>query len=445
MAELPQKIGKYPVLGVAGQGAMGVVYTAYDPFTDRNVAIKLCSLGKDGPRARSRIAHKLFFNEAHTAASLDHPGLVKVLDAGEHEGEPYIVMEYIEGAVTLQSYCDPTTLLTIPRIAEIIFNAANVLDYAHRRGVVHRDIKPKNILLTPEGQVKICDFGIAHRSLDDTTQIMGVIGSPRYMSPEQIEEREVNNQSDLYSLGVVMYELLTGRPPHVASGLSPLLHSIVHEDPPDVRVLRPAVPEGLARIVRRALAKDPSRRYRKGREMAADLAAMYTDFAQPESDIDQDEEFERLRELRFFLDFSDAELWEVVRSSSTQKCAPGECIVTEGTLGLAFFVIVAGEVIVSREGRQLSTLSRGDCFGEMGFGGRMRRTASIIARDGVTLLRMEARAMEHLSTECQLRFNREFVQRLVQRLARADAVMAYLEPVPARSDRPSTPPATASR
>jgi len=424
MADLPEKIGKYHVVALAGRGSMGTVYTGYDPFTERDVAIKVCALEQGRERVVGRLARKLFFNEAHTAAGLDHPSIVKVLDAGEHEGEPYIVMEYIDGGETLQRYCGIDSLLPVRRVAEIVFRAAQALDYAHRRGVIHRDIKPTNLMLTRDGEVKICDFGIALRSLDDTTQIMGVVGTPRYMSREQIEDREVTRQTDLYSLGVVMYELLTGRPPHMATALPQLLHSISHNDPPPLRELRPELPESLDGIVRCAIARDPPQRYGSGREMASDLAAVFTDFEALQDDLDRSEEFDRLRGLRFFSNFRDDELWEVLRAGMWQTCSAGERILTEGSLGLAFFVIVSGSVAVRRQARVITRLSSGDCFGEMSYIRRAGRSATITAENEVVLLRLEAAAMDHLSAECQLRFNKEFVQTLVERLARADEVIA---------------------
>ena len=162
---------------------MGVVYLAHDPFAERPVAIKLGSIPTSAEAAR--LSHRIFFNEARLAGLLKHPNILSVYDAGEEDGRPYIVMEYVDGSRTLKDHCQADSLLPLRRVVEIAFKCARALDYAHRAGVIHRDIKSSNILLTPSGDVKIADFGIARRLHSETTQVMGMVGSPRYMSPEQ--------------------------------------------------------------------------------------------------------------------------------------------------------------------------------------------------------------------------------------------------------------------
>ncbi|MDZ7735849.1 MAG: serine/threonine-protein kinase [Gammaproteobacteria bacterium] len=219
---LPSKLGKYEILRQIGRGSMGIVYEGYDPYEDRKVAVKvaLADSLRDkevGPRYR-----KMFFNEAHTAGRLRHPNIVQIYDAGVDGDSCYIVMELIEGADTLRSYCRTSTMLPYKRVVEIIFVCAKALDYAHRKGVIHRDIKPTNILLTQDGEVKIGDFSIAHLMTADTANTLptGFVGSPRYMSPEQVQEDTIANQTDLFSLGIIMYELLTGNHPFAADSFS---------------------------------------------------------------------------------------------------------------------------------------------------------------------------------------------------------------------------------
>ncbi len=276
---IPEKIDKYRVLAIAGRGSMGTVYTAYDSFAERDVAIKVCeSIGVDERIGSDELNRELFLNEGHITSSLDHPNILRVLDAGEHEGEAYIVMEHVGGGNTLKRYCDARSLLPIERVAKIVFKCARALDYTHRRGVIHCDIKPSNIMLTPEGEVKIGDFGIAKR-LAEITRAVNIMGSPRYMSPEQIREEEVCGQTDLYSLGTVLFELLTGRPPFSeARVLSQLINLVLHGKLPAVRDLRPDIPAGLEFIVDRALAKEREGRYQSGAEMASDLAALFPSF-----------------------------------------------------------------------------------------------------------------------------------------------------------------------
>ena len=224
----PEKLGKYEVKSEIDRGSMGIVYLGHDPFVNRSVALKVALADSLNDADSGERYRKMFFNEAHTAGSLTHPNIVSIFDAGVDEDTCYIVMEYIEGGDTLRSHAKPETLLPIEKVVEIIFKCANALDYAHRQGVTHRDIKPSNILITKDKDVKIGDFSIAHiTKLDDTTTApQGVMGSPRYMSPEQLKEEKITTQSDLFSLGVVMYELLTGRHPFLTDSFSRLVNII---------------------------------------------------------------------------------------------------------------------------------------------------------------------------------------------------------------------------
>ena len=208
MSELTlEKLGKYEVKKEIDRGSMGIVYLGHDPYVNRMVALKV-ALGDalSDPDSGDHY-RKMFFNEAHTAGMLTHPNIISIFDAGVDDDTCYIVMELIEGGDTLKSHTKPETLLPIEKVVEVIFKCANALDYAHRQGVVHRDIKPSNILITEDKDVKIGDFSIAHiTKLDSTvTAPQSVMGSPRYMSPEQLKEEKITTHSDLFSLGVVMY------------------------------------------------------------------------------------------------------------------------------------------------------------------------------------------------------------------------------------------------
>ncbi|NIR32765.1 MAG: protein kinase [Gammaproteobacteria bacterium] len=417
MSTIPEKIGKYHILGIAGRGNMGLVYTGYDPFRDRDVAVKVCSLDDDSDEKTNRVARKLFFNEARLAGILDHPSILKILDAGEDDGQPYIVMEYVEEGRTLLPYCSPSKLLPVPKVADIASKCAKALDYAHRRGVIHRDIKPTNIMLTPEGGLKIADFGIAHRPRDDTTDVSGLLGSPRYMSPEQAEEAPLNNQTDLYSLGVVTFILLTATPPFRAPNITELLQEIVRNRPPRLRTLRPDLPEGLESIVHCALEKDLTKRYRTGGEMASDLAAVFSDLDHHDESENEERRFDAVRPLGFFDECSDSELWETVRVGSWEEYAPRETIVTRARNDLSFFVVIAGDVVISRAGQALTTLSPGDCFGEMGYDDTAGADIETCAANNVKLLRLDDELMQRTSQGCQLRLTRAFLRSMINRLA----------------------------
>ena len=257
-------LGKYDVFHEIGRGGMGVVYLGHDPFTGRDVALKVAlpeSLQDARGGARYR---KLFFNEAKVAGKLRHANIVGVYDAGVEDEICYIVMELISGGRTLFDHCQPDSLLPIEDVVRIIFKSARALDYAHRQGVIHRDVKPRNILLTVEGEVKLSDFSIALRTHGDATdtQVHGYIGSPLYMSPEQVKDDDITNQTDIFSLGVVMYELLTGRHPFAADNLPAIAHRITQKKHTPLAELRSDAPQILARILDRALCKQAGQRYK---------------------------------------------------------------------------------------------------------------------------------------------------------------------------------------
>jgi serine/threonine protein kinase len=421
---IPEKLGKYEVIECVGRGSMGIVYAGHDPFADRKVAIKVCSISDENESQSSRLAKKLFFNEAHTTGSLDHPNILSVLDAGEDGEQPYIVLEFLDGGDTLKSYIDKENLLSIERAVEILFQCAKALDYAHRRGVIHRDIKATNIMLTADGRVKICDFGIAQYSMADETQVMGLLGSPRYMSPEQAREEDVTSQTDIYSLGVVAYEVLTGRAPCAANGLSKLINQILHEEPTPIRDIRPEVPEKLAQIVAKAMAKDLDVRYKAGQEMAVDLAGLFAHLEAPAEPPPDEDKFSSVRNLAFFNEFADEEVSEVIAAAEWKQFQPLDSIVDEGTLEHSFFIIVSGDVAVVKNAKQISTLSKGDCFGEMSYVSKTQRSASIVAVSDVELLRIDAALMEQASTATQLRFNQIFLRTLIERLATTSEELA---------------------
>jgi serine/threonine protein kinase len=422
--KVPEKIGKYEVHKCVGRGSMGVVYAGHDPFADRKVAIKVCSIQDENESQSSRLAKKLFFNEAHTTGSLDHPNILSVLDAGEDNDQPYIVLEFLDGGDTLKGYIDKDNLLSVDRTVEILFQCAKALDYAHRRGVIHRDIKATNIMLTADGRVKICDFGIAQYSAGDQTQVMGLLGSPRYMSPEQAREEDVTSQTDIYSLGVVAYELLTGKAPCAATGLSKLIHQILHEDPTPMRDLRPEISPELEQIVAKALAKDLDTRYKSGQEMAADLAGVFSHLVEPAAAPAEEDKFASVRELRFFNEFADNEVSEVITAAEWKQYSAMDSIVDEGTLEHSFFIIVSGDVAVVKAAKQISTLTKGDCFGEMSYVSKTQRSASIVAVGDVELLRVDAALMEQASTGTQLRFNQIFLRTLIERLTTTSEELA---------------------
>ena len=428
--KIPEKLGKYEIKEQVGRGSMGVVYKGHDPFSDKDVAVKVAMSESLNDKESGERYRKMFFNEAHTAGTLKHPNIVDILDAGVEESEEgdhcYIVMELIENGDTLKTYCNAKSLLPLETVVEIIFKCAKALDYAHRNGVVHRDIKPTNILIDKDRDVKIADFSIAHLMNSDTTSTMpmGFVGSPRYMSPEQVQEDQITNQTDLFSLGIVMYELLTGKHPFAAESFSRLIHMIINEEHTPLSTHRSDVPEILEKIIHHALQKNPEKRYKMGLNFAADLSLAFDYLEEPQQDVEAQEKFNSIQKLAFFNEFPESEIWEIIHACVWQSYQAGNQIIVEGDIDDSFYIITSGEVDVYKDGARIGNLVAGDCFGEMAYLSKSERTATIIATSRVDLMKVNATLIEQVSVECQLHFSRVFMKTLVKRLSETTAMYA---------------------
>jgi len=413
----PDRIGKYYVVHEVGRGSTGTVYLSHDPFYGRDVAIKLyhATIGDD---AESRNARRMFMGEAKMVGKLQHPNIVPIFDAGEEDGRRYVVTEHVHGARTLSAYCRPGSLLPIDQVVSIMYKCAKALHYAHSRGVVHRDIKPSNILLTQEGDVRIVDFGIALVADSDVSRLEGVAGSPAYMSPEQVQGLELDARSDLYSLGAVMYEMLCGQRPFRAGALGKLLRQVVQSEAESLRRIRPDIPGELEEVVKRALQKEPNNRYRTGTEFAAELTRVHQKLRASQVEIDDEERFAVMRKLRFFHDFSHAEIREVMRAGVWTECQPGELVLRPDDTDDRFYIVVSGAVRLSRAGDTIGRVPAGGCFGEAGYAEGSSRDAVVEAESAVTMLKVTATLLEQASLSCQLRFHKVFVRELIGRLQR---------------------------
>ncbi|MDH4185671.1 MAG: serine/threonine protein kinase [Nitrospira sp.] len=266
----PNMLGRYKVLKEIGRGAMGQVYLGKDPTIQRFVAIKTLRLDQIKQDDKLQEATARFFREAKSTGRLSHPNIVTIYDAGEEGALGYIAMELIEGT-PLEQWTRPPNLMPLHDVLQTVATVADAMGYAHQQGVVHRDIKPANIMITKDRMVKIMDFGIAKMASNSTTKNDLVLGTPLYMSPEQIAGKNVDGRSDIFSLGVVLFELLTGQPPFNADNLSALLFSITHHPHPALHTLRPDLPPMVQEIVDRALQKDLPHRYRRAEEFASDI------------------------------------------------------------------------------------------------------------------------------------------------------------------------------
>jgi serine/threonine protein kinase len=421
-----QKVGKYEIIREIGKGATSAVYQALDPFQNRLVAIKLVFPEVLVDKDHGRRYRKLFVTEASLAGKLSHPHIVAIYDAVAEDEASYIVMEYVDGT-TLEQYTRHDRLLPIPKIVEIIYKCARALDYAARQGVIHRDIKPANILLAGDSDIKISDFGAALTLTSETTQLTGV-GSPAYMSPEQVKEQPLSHQSDIFSLGVVMYQLLTGRLPFQGANNYTMIYQIINVEPPLPTQVRPEIPLRVEAIVMRALQKSTADRYQLWEELAHDLATALGTEEKLDKGFAESEKFDILRKLTFFRQFSDVELWEVMRVAAWRRHPRDTALIQEGDVGSSFFILVSGEVQITKEGRLLNVLKAGECFGEMAYLGKQRfqRSASVVSISDIMVIEIRAETLAKASEMCRHHFHGAFLELLVDRLTMANTRMSQL-------------------
>jgi len=421
--DFPKKIGKYPILRELGRGATSSVYLATDPFGNREVAIKLFTRTDTDPRMARRFRN-MYLNEATLVGKLSHPYITTIFDAVDDDDLSYIVMEYVPGG-TLEYYTHVARLLPVDQVVEIIFKCAQALFFAQQRGVIHRDIKPANILGTSETTFKVSDFGSALSMTADQTQING-IGSPAYMSPEQVRDEPLTHQTDIYSLGVVLYQLLTGRLPFNGGSHASLIYQILNIEATAPSEVREGLSPDLDAITQRAMAKDRTRRYSTWQEFADDLSRVIGALSLPQNDLNDAAKFAAIRSLTFFHQFAEVEIWEALRVTRWWRAAPSAVLIREGEQGDSFFILADGEVRVSRGGTTLNILKPGDCFGEMLYFNApvARRTTSITVIAPAMVIEIKASALNSASDALQVKVNRAFLRILLDRLTLANARLA---------------------
>jgi eukaryotic-like serine/threonine-protein kinase len=423
--ELQEHIGKYPLLREIGSGATSKVYLARDPFAERDVAIKVFLFDKDADSEQERMKHKSFIAEASLAGKLAHPHIVDIFDAVVEPERSYLVMEYVPGT-TLEAHADVSRLLPVSKVVEIIFKCIRALEYAHRHGVIHRDIKPGNILLSQSGETKVSDFGASfQQKLQDTTQISGV-GSPAYMSPEQVRLEPLTHQTDIYSLGVTMYRLLTGRLPFSASTQPALTYAILNTEAQRPAMLRPELPGLLDAIVMKAMAKNPPARYQSWLDFGKDLSQAFASLRLAGATVSDSEKFTKLRDFGFFGDFNDVALWELIRIATWKTIAPQTVLIREGETGDNFYFLIEGEVDVTLFSKLLATVKAGRCFGELLYFAErsQRRTSTVTARTPITVMEVKADAMRAATDGCQAAFNKACMRVLIERLVDSNQRLA---------------------
>ena len=423
----PDQIGKYRVIRELGKGATGAVYLAEDTFNNRNVAIKVMFPEVLKNAEDGELYRRMFLNEASLAGKIQHPHIVSIFDAVVDESMSYIVMEYVEGG-TLEKFCQPENLLGIQEVAEIIFKCVRALAFANTEGLIHRDVKPGNILHKSGTDIKVADFGAALHIVSDRTQVAAV-GSPLYMAPEIITGAKATVQSDIYAVGMVLYMMLAGRTPFEASNQASLAYQIVNHEPVPASSLREGIPAAVEDIVKQAIAKDLTRRYQSWEEFGKDLAAIWETEHSPQQtkgEVSDTEQFSLLKTLAFFRSFPENELWEVLKISKWRSFPAETVLIKEGDVGDSFFLLVTGTVRVTRGKRLLNVLGVGDCFGEMSYLAKRDgpRSATVTSATDCIVMKVRAQDLNIATTDCRRLFDRKFLETLVERLETANQQLA---------------------
>ncbi len=416
---LSLQVGKYDVQKLLGKGATGTVYLARDTFSGNEVALKTIEPEVFRDPEFGTVYRAQFLNEASLAGKLKHPHIVGILDAVVGEDSGYIAMELVTGG-DLAAHTKPQQLLPVADVLQIGFKCCGALDYAFREGIVHRDIKPANLMIARGTNVKIADFGAAWLRKSQVVQA-AMMGSPYYLSPEQIEGRELTHHSDMYALGAVLYELLTGQRPLRAENLEALLNKIRELEPLPPSEIRKDLPRELDPLILRALRKKPEARYPTWADFALALSQAVR-LVLPGNAIPDTEKYVALKKVEMLASLADAEIWELVHAGKWSRVDKGKTMVRENDKGTSFFFLAEGEVKVTRGGRLLNVVNHGECFGEMAYiwGGELPRHATVESMTRLLVAEFDAAALERMSGGAQLQLTRAVVRNVVDRLALAN-------------------------
>jgi len=421
--DLTLQVGKYEIQRALGKGTTGTVYLARDTFTGREVALKTIEPEVFRDPEFGSVYRTQFQNEASLAGKLRHPHIVAILDAVVAEESGHIAMEYVPGG-DLSKHVKPDRLLPVADVLQIAFKCCGALDYAAKEGIVHRDIKPANLMISEGTDVKISDFGAAYLRKTQAVQ-SAAMGSPSYMSPEQITGREVGFHSDMYSLGVVLYELLTGKKPYTADTLDALGLKIRGEDPVPPSQARKGLPKSLDPIVARAMAKKAGHRFPTWADFGLALSEAVQEVLLPGS-IPDTEKYLVLKKVEMLAGLSDTEFWELARAGDWARIPARQAIVSENQRGKSFYFVGKGQAKVTRQGRLLNMINEGECFGEMAYirGGEVPRNATVESATELLLAKFRPDAVGKMSLGAQLYLTRALVRNLADRLELANSRLA---------------------
>jgi len=398
---------RYNIERKLGQGASGTVYLVWDQYIKRYVATKLSKMNADR-----------FMAEAQSAGRLKHANIVSIHDASTNGDFCYLTMEYIAGP-DLGKFCDKDHLLPLKRALKIIISICEALNYAHKNGVIHKDIKPTNILLDQENIPKLTDFGITQ--MVESTLKFGIFGTPSYMSPEQLKNEVITKKSDIFSLGCVLYELVTGQKAFEGDNFFSTIYKVIYEEPTSISSIRQDIPPILEKIIKKALSKEPEKRYQTCLDFAHDLGIAIPDLNSSGSGNKVKGLINYVQNLPFFQKFTESQVKELISGCNIIKVPQDKIILAEGDIGDAFYVILRGIVKVATNSKDIATIKAGECFGEMGCIGGQVRMANIVSVTDCILMRIKIIQIDELSDLIQLQFYKSFSTTLCRRLSKSSS------------------------
>ncbi len=420
---VPDEIGRYTIGKKIGSGTCGVVHLGLDNVLRREVAIKLSPIG-EAHVSTGKVpgAQRAYQTELIAAGRLSHPNIVTVYDTGQFAELNYLVMEAVHGT-SLKSYGKGQQQLPVHRVLEIIVICCEALDYSHQQDVIHRDIKPANIMVDNDGAVKILDFGIAVglTGSGGLSKQGPTLGTPNYMSPEQIMGKEIGPSSDFYSLATVLFELLAGKQLFKAKKVKDLFKTVVHQRAPRIDEVKPEIPFELADVLAKALEKKPADRFQSGAEMARALTPFIERFKIVEERPAAQQRFiKQLNSQLFFNTFSEVEIAQLLELVKIRLYAPGDVLIDTGDADRNLLIITRGTVKVTQDNKLVRLCSEGDCIGELGFIHGTPETKKMQALTDVNVMEVSADLLSELPPKVHLHYYRVISDVLVERLARED-------------------------
>jgi serine/threonine protein kinase len=400
---------RYKLLQPIGKTGSSIVYLAQDQFEQREVAIKIAHFEVD--QNTDEKLHQLWIKEVRMSGQLKHPFIVDIYEAGLINGNGYIVMEYLSGG-TLVPFVRPDKLLPIERVVEILFKVCKALEYVYSIGILHRHIKPSNIHFNHEGEIKVSDFGFRYKARVDDTQTLDAIAQD-YDPPEQVNNKFPNVQFDIYAIGVLAYQLITGQTLNVDNDSEiQVFHKLY--DCPNTSVR-------LSEIIMQAIARDPARRYKSWEVLSNDLANLSVTNNSSELCNDSSK-YASLSDLDFFKEFDQKELWETVQLSNWIRYTPRESIIREGDIDSSIYVIIIGEADIVKQKVIINHITKGSCFGELAFINKEKqlRTADVIASTILVALCIDGERLRKASDGLQARFSSAFLRAMLNKINQSD-------------------------